>query len=327
MAVEETQDLPHTNWYLEWEELNKVQIEQKNDKDEEPPWFKSKNSGERWIFRGEKRRKEDKNNISCVMQTKLERAFDSFKPNDKGYDLGELEKALIRAFQRKLYLYATHIPAADAKLEWLALMQHYGAPTRLLDWTYSFYVAVYFAVAELNCKKEVAEVWALNSSLSPKFQKMKQKIRENNKRKKTYNKLLKRMTRQQYMLEMDREKLEDNVIVSCLMDHPLSLIYAVNPFRLNERLTIQKGVFICPGNINKPFTENLKAGIKKSDLKKNLHRIVINFTDKEEKEEKKRNQILKNLTAMNIEQSVLFPDLSGFAKSLWEKLAYPEFFG
>ena len=30
-----------------------------------------------------------------------------------------------------------------------------------------------------------------------------------------------------------------------------------NPFRLNERLTIQKGVFMCPGNVTVPFEENL----------------------------------------------------------------------
>ena len=109
---------------------------------------------------------------------------------------------------------------------------------------------------------------------------MKRKIRNNKKRKKTYDNLLKQMIDQPHMLEIDREKLEDNVIVSCFMDHPISTIYAVNPFRLNERLTIQQGIFICPGDINKSFSENLKAGRKKSDLKNNLHRVVINFTKK-----------------------------------------------
>src|SRR5438093_2893211 len=33
-------------------------------------------------------------------------------------------------------------------LEWLALMQHYGAPTRLLDFTYSFWIALFFAFEE-----------------------------------------------------------------------------------------------------------------------------------------------------------------------------------
>ena len=35
------------------------------------------------------------------------------------------------------------------RLEWLALMQHYGTPTRLLDFTRSPYVACYFALEEL----------------------------------------------------------------------------------------------------------------------------------------------------------------------------------
>ena len=38
----------------------------------------------------------------------------------------------------------------DNRLEWLALMQHYGAPTRLLDFTRSPYVACFFALEELK---------------------------------------------------------------------------------------------------------------------------------------------------------------------------------
>jgi hypothetical protein len=44
-------------------------------------------------------------------------------------------------------------------LEWLFVMQHYGLPTRLLDWTESILVASYFAV-EKNFESD-AELWAI----------------------------------------------------------------------------------------------------------------------------------------------------------------------
>jgi len=55
------------------------------------------------------------------------------------------ERYLRREFRRRAHQYVTDLPPKDDHLEWLALMQHHGVPTRLINWTESPYVAAFFA--------------------------------------------------------------------------------------------------------------------------------------------------------------------------------------
>ncbi len=74
-----------------------------------------------------------------------------------GGDAGGKERHLIRNFRK----YARRSFVGDDSVwNWLALAQQHGLPTRLLDWSYSPYVALHFATASADSMDEDGKVLA-----------------------------------------------------------------------------------------------------------------------------------------------------------------------
>lgn len=87
-----------------------------------------------WVFRGLR-------SSTYELQPAIER-----EAQDKSMEWSALEALVSSEFKARarMHLRAPLIPADE--ITWLAHMQHYAVPTRLLDFTYSPFVALYFAI-------------------------------------------------------------------------------------------------------------------------------------------------------------------------------------
>jgi FRG domain len=76
-----------------------------------------------------------------------------------GGDFRNLERYLLRNFRK--YARTPSTPPTNP-WEWLTIAQHFGLPTRLLDWTYSPLVALHFATSKVDAHTIDGAVWSVD---------------------------------------------------------------------------------------------------------------------------------------------------------------------
>ena len=253
-----------------------------------------------WVFRGQ-------SDSRWGLKTSLERIA---KWRDLSFNYAE--SLLITAFKSQAHLHATNVPAVDDDLEWVALMQHHGCRTRLLDFTRSPYIALYFAVESVTTNGACA-VWALNSEAC-------------NERAIHRIAGLQEWTKEQILTQAElyernvAGRLSSATLFSrAFLSNSFSLVCTVQPRRHNTRMASQQGCFLCPGNLSgiEGFESNLMTQLIAGKDPKYFFPVwnppqVFRFTIPGEL----RVRTLRELKRMNINRASLFPGLDGFAKSL-----------
>lgn len=177
-----------------------------------------------YVFRGQ-------SNAAWGLQSTLERIIGN---RWNAQQARKFEDYSLNTFQSKYHIYSgtEHLP--KSKLSWLSVMQHYGVPTRLIDFTTSPYVALYFALESYDpLSQNDLSIFAIDYSAI-----MEQSIGYIRSRDKLF-------TETRASINGSQDKVFDEIVDRYSYD----IAWITEPIELNARIDRQSGTFLVSGNL------------------------------------------------------------------------------
>ena len=205
-----------------------------------------------------------------------------------GGHYASVESHMIKNFTKYAY---SETGVRESFWHWLALGAHHGLPTRLLDWSYSPFVALHFATAPTEDECDSA-VWCVNyvetnKTLSPSLQR-----------------LLRAEGSQVFSIEMLDRAASDLAALDGVSEEPVLLFF--EPPSLDQRIVNQYALFSMVSNPEEMLDDWL-------DQRPEEHKRVIIPAEL-------RWEVRDKLDQANINERVLFPGLDGLCT--WLKRHY-----
>ena len=234
-----------------------------------------------FIFRGQA-------NADWGLMSSLMRAISGHSP-ESALDFEEAARDEFVA-QAHLYVGPSLLSSVPTKLHWWMHMQHFHAPTRLLDWSRSPFVAAYFACEQHP--NDDGAVWALDVRLDD-FS-MPSCFKE-------------------VPTERDIKKLEQ-LFLNPEAPKKLCLI---NMGIRNERMVAQQGLFMVCQNASVQHHDVLCRAAKRNRTSKRFWKIRIG--------KDKKSEFFRHLRAMNINARSVYPGIDGLGQSITEMARFDAF--
>ena len=196
---------------------------------------------------------------------------------------------MVNEFKRGVNVFLDQKNRPTNLIEDISLMQHFGVPTRFLDFTYSPYVAAYFAFEKESKNTKHVAIWAIDKQAL--WSKVTSMLYGFFKEKLDFSKI---------------HYIDNDMFNSIFTKNNLDIIFKIEPFLVNERYLAQHSAFVSVGNSSKPFMEQIS--FLGDELSKIMYKFKLPY--------KIRNEVLEDLNKMNINPQTLFPGLEGFAKNI-----------